>query len=152
VGAILTSWWLLGRPGLGMEIFPTVDAGQFQIRLRGPTGARIERTEELTLEALAGIEEAVGAENVEITICYVGTPPPSYPINNVYLWTSGPEEAVIRVSLKRGSGVRVEDSKARLRGKLKERLEGWLRRKLLAEGLTAARVDERVGALRLSFE
>ena len=28
---------------------------------------------------------------------YVGVVPPSYPINTVYLWTGGPEEAVMRV-------------------------------------------------------
>jgi multidrug efflux pump subunit AcrB len=152
VVAGLASWWLLGHPGLGTEIFPTVDAGQFQLRLRGPTGTRIDRTEELTHEALAGIEEAVGGENVDITICYVGIPPPSYPINNIYLWMSGPEEAVIRVSLKRGSGIRVEDLKTRLRDELKERLQGWLRTKLLDEGQTSAHADERVSGLRLSFE
>src|SRR5580704_5802138 len=35
--ATLTIAWLAGRQ-LGREIFPTVDAGQFQLRLRAPTG------------------------------------------------------------------------------------------------------------------
>ena len=43
--------WLVGGR-LGTEIFPTVDAGQFQLRLRAPTGTRIERTEELAKQAL----------------------------------------------------------------------------------------------------
>src|SRR5207249_10564281 len=43
VAAGATTWWLLGHPGAGMEIFPTVDAGQFQIRLRAPTGTRIQK-------------------------------------------------------------------------------------------------------------
>ena len=33
--------WLVGGH-LGTEIFPKVDAGQFQLRLRAPTGTRIE--------------------------------------------------------------------------------------------------------------
>ena len=99
----LAGWWLLGHPGVGTEIFPAVDAGQFQMRLRAPTGTKFERTEELTREALDVIKMKWGPNNVGISICYVGTIPQAYPINNVYLWTSGPEEAVLRVALKPGS-------------------------------------------------
>ena len=89
---------------LGTEIFPQVDAGQFQFRLRAPTGTRIEQTEEITREALDFIAKEVGPENVEITLGYVGVVPASYPINSVYLWTGGPEEALMRVGLKHGDG------------------------------------------------
>ena len=37
---------------LGMEIFPNVDSGQFQLRLRAATGTRIESTEEIIHKAL----------------------------------------------------------------------------------------------------
>src|SRR5205085_3135024 len=37
---------------LGTEIFPSVDAGQFQLRLRAPTGTRIERTEAIATAVL----------------------------------------------------------------------------------------------------
>ncbi len=123
---------LLGQQ-LGTEIFPQVDAGQFQFRLRGPDGTRIEQTEEITREALDFIGKEVGPENVAITLGYVGVVPSSYPINSVYLWTGGPEEAVMRVSLKRGV-VRVEDLKRRLRERLPAHLREWLTRKWLAEG------------------
>jgi len=36
---------------LGTDLFPAVDTGQFQLRLRAPTGTRVERTEELALKA-----------------------------------------------------------------------------------------------------
>jgi multidrug efflux pump subunit AcrB len=149
---VLGLWWVLGHPGVGMEIFPTVDAGQFQLRLRAPTGTRIKRTEELTLETLNAIKEAVGPDNVAITVSYVGVVTPNYPINNVYLWTSGPEEAILRVALEPGSGVRVEELKARLRRELPPRLEDWLRDKLVADGLPPKRAGERAKGLRLSFE
>jgi multidrug efflux pump subunit AcrB len=45
--AMLAAWWAFGHPALGMEIFPAVDAGQFQLRLRAPDGTPLERTEEL---------------------------------------------------------------------------------------------------------
>jgi multidrug efflux pump subunit AcrB len=152
VVAALVSWWVLGHPGLGTEIFPAVDAGQFQLRLRAATGTRIERTEELTLQALEGIKEAVGPDNVAITVCYVGVPAPNYPINNAYLWTSGPEEAVLRVALKPKSGVRIEELKERLRRELPERLGGWLRQKLWAAGQPPRQVAEAVRELRFWFE
>src|SRR5262249_49969117 len=152
LAGLLALWWAVGHRGVGTEIFPTVDAGQFQLRLRAPTGTRIQRTEEITLQALEAIQEMVGTDKVAITLAYVGVVPPSYPINNVYLWTSGPEEAVLRVALKPGSGVRVEELKERLRGELPARLKDWLRPKLLAEGLPADTVARRVEGLRLSFE
>jgi multidrug efflux pump subunit AcrB len=136
---------------LGREIFPPVDAGQFQFRLRGPDGTRIEQTEEITREALAFIAEEVGPKNVDITLGYVGVVPSSYPINTVYQWMGGPEEAVMRVKLKRGK-VRIEDLKRRLRERLKEHLQEWLARKWVAEGEPEDEVRERVKKLRLSFE
>jgi multidrug efflux pump subunit AcrB len=103
---------------LGMDIFPTVDAGQFQLRLRAPTGTRVERTEVIALRALRAIREEAGPENVALTLSFIGTPPPNYPINSIFLWTSGPHEGVLLVSLKPKSGIRVEDLKERLRKKL----------------------------------
>ncbi|HKI38619.1 MAG TPA: efflux RND transporter permease subunit [Gemmataceae bacterium] len=137
---------------VGTEIFPNVDTGMFQLRLKAPTGTRIERTEEIAQQALDIIKEEVGPENVAISIGYVGVIPSSYPINTIFLWTSGPEEAVMRVALKRGSGVSVEALKEKLRSKLPQRLEEWLRPKLVADGLPPAKVEERLRGLRLSFE
>src|SRR5262249_20109253 len=58
VAAGLVIWLVGGR--LGTEVFPTVDSGQFQLRLRAPDGTRIERTEEIAKQALETIKEAVG--------------------------------------------------------------------------------------------
>src|SRR5216684_1012860 len=73
--------WLVGG-NLGREIFPTVDAGQFQLRMRATDGTRIERTEELAKQALEVIGEVVGPENVRVSVGYVGLLPSSYPIND----------------------------------------------------------------------
>lgn len=148
--AALTATYLLGRL-LGTEIFPQVDAGQFQFRLRAPDGTRIEQTEEITREALAFIGKEVGPENVAITLGYVGVVPSSYPINSVYLWTSGPEEAVMRVALKHGV-VRIEELKKRLREQLPAHLRNWITHKWLREGVAGEQVDRLVKNLRLSFE
>jgi multidrug efflux pump subunit AcrB len=100
---------------LGLEIFPKVDAGRFQLRMRAPTGTRIEETEKLALDVLKTINDEVGADNVEISLGYIGLIPSSYPINAIYQWTGGPEEVVLRVALKKGSTGVVEGLKERLR-------------------------------------
>jgi multidrug efflux pump subunit AcrB len=143
--------WLVGSQ-LGREIFPSVDTGQFQLRLRAPDGTRIERTERIAMQALHLIKEEAGPDNVELSLGYIGLIGSSYPINNIYLWTRGPEEAVLRVGLKEGSGVRVEELKHRLREKLPQRLGEWLGGQLRAEGLSAEQVSQRVRGLKFSFE
>lgn len=115
--------FLLGSV-LGREIFPRVDTGQFQLRFRAPTGTRVEVTERMALKVLDAIREAAGPTNVAITLSFVGTQPPSYPVNTIHLWTSGPHEAVMRVALKPGSHVRVSDLQERLRRTLRPMFPG----------------------------
>jgi multidrug efflux pump subunit AcrB len=105
---------------LGTDIFPSVDTGMFQLRLRAPAGLRVERTEVIAQKALDLIRDEAGPENVAITLGYVGTQPASFPVNTIHLWTSGPQEAVLLISLRRGSGIRIEEFKERLRHKLPE--------------------------------
>ncbi|MDP8979620.1 MAG: efflux RND transporter permease subunit [Acidobacteriota bacterium] len=111
-------------PRLGTEIFPDADADQFQLRLRAPTGTRIERTELVELKALDIIKDAVGPQNVIITTAFIGVQPASYPINTIYLFTSGPEEAVMRVALKPGAPLRGEALREKLRQRLHAELPG----------------------------
>jgi multidrug efflux pump subunit AcrB len=119
VPAVLVGWWLLDHPGLGTEIFPKVDSGQFQLRVRAPNGTALENTEALAKDVLEEIaRQAGGEENVDISVTLVGTASYNYPINAIYLWTAGPQEAVLRVALKRGSGIRLEEFKNRLREEL----------------------------------
>mgnify|MGYP002381587761 CR=1 FL=1 len=105
-------------PRLGTEIFPRSDAPQFRLRLRAPTGTRIERTELIELKALESIKQEVGVENVDISTSFIGVQPASYPINTIYLWTSGPQEAVMLVALKPESKLRGEALRERIRARL----------------------------------
>jgi len=98
--SILFIWIVL--PRMGAEMFPDVKAPLLQIRLRAPTGTRIEQTEPLVLKAIDVIKQAVGPDKVTITSDYVGTQPASYPVDLIYLFTAGPQEAVVRVALKEG--------------------------------------------------
>ena len=114
---------LLGR-ALGREIFPFVDAGQFQLRLRAPAGTRIEATEKIATKTLDLIGREVGPENVEISLGYIGVQNPAYPINTIYLWSSGSGEAVIQVQLKPAAHVRIAELQERLRSSLPRDLPG----------------------------
>lgn len=115
---------------IGTDILPKANRHQFQLRIKGIDGTRVERTEEITLRVLDLISEEVGRENVDISSAYVGNVPTSYGTSQIFVFNSGPHEAVIQVSLNEHYDVRIDE--------LKENL-----RKRIAEGLPS---------LRLSFE
>jgi multidrug efflux pump subunit AcrB len=109
---------LLLGPLMGREIFPRVNAGQLQLRFRAPTGTRVGATELMALRVLDEIQNVAGAGKVAVTLGYVGTQPPAYPINTIFLWTSGPQEAVLRVALKPDAGISIASLQEQLRQKL----------------------------------
>jgi multidrug efflux pump subunit AcrB len=107
---------------LGAEIFPSGSANEFRLRLRAPDGTHIDRTEQIALTVLDTVGKTVGPEKIALTLGYVGTVPSSYPINAVYQWSRGPEEAILRIALKRGSRVSTETMKETLRTELSRQL------------------------------
>lgn len=147
-GALIAGLYLT----LGTSIFPPTDKGQFLLRIKAPTGTRIERTEELAQEATRLIKEEVGAGNVAATVGYIGMFPTNYPIQVVHQWSSGPGEALLKVALREGSGVHVEEEKEKLREKLDAGLKAWLTTRWKEDGLTAEEIAARLPGLRLSFE
>src|SRR4030095_14748661 len=106
--------WLIGQR-LGTEIFPNVEAGQLALRIRTPTGTKVENTEQVSLQALALIEREAGSNTVALTMGLVGVHAPNYPVNLIHLWNGGPEEAWLAVQLKSGTGIKIETFKERLR-------------------------------------
>ena len=121
---VIVAWFAYTRAGT--EIFPKVDAGQFQLRLRMPPGTRIERTEDATKKTLQLIEQAAGKGNVAISSSFVGLQPPTYAINPIFLYTSGPQEAVIKVNLVKGAGISIESLKETLRSTVPKDVPGAL--------------------------
>jgi multidrug efflux pump subunit AcrB len=101
-------------PGTPTELFPDANAPQLRLRLRAPAGTRIEETERMVLKALDAIKRECGPDNVTITSDFVGVVPTSYPVNLIHLFTSGPQEAVVRVALKPDTP-RGEDLRERIR-------------------------------------
>jgi multidrug efflux pump subunit AcrB len=109
-------------PRIGTEVFPAVETKQLQLRLRAPTGTRLERTELVEMKAMDVIKNLVGANNVEITTGFIGVQTPNYPINTIYLFASGQHEAVVGVSLKPEAPAVTEALKEQLRQDLKKAL------------------------------
>jgi multidrug efflux pump subunit AcrB len=113
--------WLVAG-GLPTQLFPRSDNGQMQLRIRAPAGTRLERTEEI----VRSIDQAVRAESgnhVELTLANIGNPPWSYPVNGVYVWNAGPQEALMLVSLKAGAPS-VPVLEDRLRARLSREMPG----------------------------
>jgi multidrug efflux pump subunit AcrB len=123
-GYLLTTFALIYIlfPRIGAEIFPRIETKQIQLRLRAPTGTRLERTELIELKAMDVIKDAVGPKNVDITTGFIGVQTPNYPINTIYLFASGQHEAVLGVSLKPTAPAVTEELKERLRRDLKQAL------------------------------
>ncbi|WP_420151491.1 efflux RND transporter permease subunit [Spirosoma sp.] len=107
---------------IGTDILPHGNSHQFQMRLRIPDGTRVERTEMATLKVLDIIKEAVGKDNVEISSAYVGTVPSSYGTSNIFVFNSGPHEAVLQVSLNEEHPVKMDDLKEDLRTRIAKAL------------------------------
>jgi multidrug efflux pump subunit AcrB/outer membrane protein TolC len=107
---------------LGTEIFPTVDTGQFELRMRAPAGTRIEKTEKIALQVLDIIKEEVGPDNLQMSLGFIGVQPSSYPINTIYLWTSGPDEAVLQIQLRKSARHRIAALQEKLRSVFRKRL------------------------------
>jgi multidrug efflux pump subunit AcrB len=103
---------------LGRGIFPVVDAGQFRLRMRAADGTHIVQTEKLAKQALNIIADELGENSVALSLGYVGMIHSNFPINAVYQWSRGPEEAILYVALNDQLSL----SDERLKEKLRDRL------------------------------
>jgi multidrug efflux pump subunit AcrB len=115
---------VLIAPRLAREIFPSAASNQFRLRFDAPDGTRVPVTEQMTRKVLDIINREAGPGNVDLTLGYVGTQGSSYPINAVFLWTSGPHEAVLNVALKPGASISLNDLEEKLRKMLPREFSG----------------------------
>jgi multidrug efflux pump subunit AcrB len=109
---------LFVAPRIAEEIFPAAASTQVRLRIDAPDGTRVAVTEDLVKRVLASIRDVAGDKNLDLSLGYVGTQGSSYPINAVFLWTSGPQQAIINVGLKQDSSLRLADLEEQLRKKL----------------------------------
>lgn len=103
---------------LGTELFPRVDTGQFQIRVRAPVGTQLERTVDMVRGVDQAIREEVGAGHVRMTLANVGNPSWTYPVNAIYVFNSGPQDGVLLTQLQGKDRVSMDVLQERLRKRL----------------------------------
>ena len=103
---------------LGTELFPRVDTGQFQLRIRAPVGTQLERTVDMVRGVDQAIREEVGPSHVRMTLANIGNPAWTYPVNAVYVFNSGPQEAVLLTQLQGANRAPMAVLQERLRKRL----------------------------------
>ncbi|HWV66894.1 efflux RND transporter permease subunit [Chitinophaga sp.] len=107
---------------IGRDILPKLNNGQFQLRLKEPTGTRIERTEAMLVKSTQILKEIVGAKNIDITSSFIGTHPSSYSTNPIYLFMATPSEAVLQVNMKEDFHINMDEFKEKLRKRIHEQM------------------------------
>jgi len=109
---------------IGKDMLPKLNhSGQFQMRVICPQGMRIERTEDRVIKIIHVIESIVGKENIAISSAFVGNTPSSYGTNALYIFNSGPHEAVLQIDLSHKYHVKnLDDLKETIRAKVKEQV------------------------------
>src|SRR6266511_3864741 len=100
LGFCAGSWFLASQ--LGENFFPTVDAGQFRLHVRAPTGTRIEETARLVDQIEAALRDEVPAGEVGGILDNIGIPNSGISLSYSSSGLFGAGDADILVSLKRG--------------------------------------------------
>ncbi|MGE5183880.1 MAG: efflux RND transporter permease subunit [Acidobacteriota bacterium] len=114
VAAVVPIVWLVAG-SLPTQLFPRSDNGQMQLHIRAPAGTRLERTEDYVRSVDAAVRAEAGG-HVALTLANIGNPAWTYPVNGVFVWNSGPHEALMLVALRPGApGVPVLEERLRAR-------------------------------------
>ncbi|WP_020603932.1 efflux RND transporter permease subunit [Spirosoma spitsbergense] len=109
---------------IGQDMLPKSNAKQFQVRVIGPQGLRIERTEQRVQQVLSIIDQLAGRDNVEISSAFVGMTPSTYGTSNLYVFNSGPHEATLQVALGEGFAGNMDVFRDKLRQEVHNRIPG----------------------------
>lgn len=117
VGAAFLLW-----PLLGTELFPNVDAGTFEIRLKTLPGNELEETEKLIARIEETIKEVIPEDEIETLIANIGLPVgKGAGFSTVLSSNSGPDTAYLIVNLtQEGRSTSTQHYVERLRDKLKQ--------------------------------
>jgi multidrug efflux pump subunit AcrB len=109
-------------PRVGTDIFPRVEAGQLQLRLRGPAGTQLDITTAASQHVLKIIAAEAGPDAVAMSLGLVGVHGSAYPVNFIHQWNSGPQESVLQVQLKESARLDMQALRERLRKRLADEM------------------------------
>jgi multidrug efflux pump subunit AcrB len=120
---------------VGTELFPQIDSGQFVLRFRPPPGSTYDLTREMAVKCLEIIEQEAKAENIRISMGFVGQVAPNFGIDNMALFMRGPDDGYLRVALQEDSGIKLAQFRERLRQLFTESVIPWMAQRLQKGGL-----------------
>lgn len=108
-------------PLLGKQLFPPSDSGQFMVRVRAPSGTRIEETEK-TIQAIeSAISQTIPQADREMVVSNTGV---LYDWPAAYTPNSGPQDSFVLVQLTPARSQSVFDYVRKLRGTLPHAFPG----------------------------
>ncbi|MES2227251.1 MAG: efflux RND transporter permease subunit [Pseudomonadota bacterium] len=110
-------------PFLGRDFFPTVDAGQIRLHMRGATGIRIEEMARLADRVEVAIRELVPADELETILDNLGVPNSGLNLSYSNAGTIGTLDGEIQLSLREGHRP-TEEFVSLLRAELPKRFPG----------------------------
>ena len=115
LGAVLLSFALF--PLLGRAYFPRTDPGQFVIRIKCPSGTRIELSNQYIAQVESEIHRVVAAKDLDMIVSNIGITPD---LSSIYTSNSSMDTAFVQVSLKEGHRTGSYEYMERVRRKLAE--------------------------------
>jgi len=141
----------------GKDVLPTVNTSQFQVRITAPDGTRIEKTEVYVKTFLQELTQLLGEDKIAISSAFVGQHPSSFAVSPIYLYNSGPHQALLQVALADFKGD-METLKDQIRAHIKEKMPELglsfepiaLTEKMLSQGATTA-IEIRVSGMMKSM-
>jgi CzcA family heavy metal efflux pump len=99
-------------PLLGKELFPPIDAGQFTVLVRAPSGARIELSEALSAQIEGAVREIIPAKELNTIVSNSGV---LYDWPAAYTPNAGPMDTFLNVQLSENHHVSAQEYVRRLR-------------------------------------
>lgn len=117
---------VVGFMKIGKDMMPKLNhSHQFQVRIIGQQGKRIERTELAVKQVIGIIKSIVQDKNIEISSAFVGMTPSSYGTSSLYVFNAGPHEATLQVNIaKEYEMTSLDNLKDEIRKKVREQLSG----------------------------
>ena len=149
---VVTLILVLAGSRLGTELFPQIDSGQFVLRFRPPPGTNFEVTRQMGQKALEIIEREAGKDQIDISIGFAGQIAPYFGLNNMILLMRGPDDGMLRVAFREGSGIELDEFREKMRKKLPEEIAPWLAGVMVSRGVPKAEADARSKEISFGFE
>ena len=106
----------------------------------------------MALKCLEEIEHEAKAENIDITMGYVGQVAPNFGIDNMVLFMRGPDDGQLRVALSENSGIKLVQLREKLREVLPKRVIPWLAERLVQGGLAEPEAQRQAKMSTFGFQ